>query len=93
MVLLQAAAHQQVELLVGTAKLDVGFQGHRVVALHQRVQGLVDGDGLLGGVALGEVVALEHARHGVLAGQADHVGRAHLAEPLRIEADFAHPRG
>ena len=65
-VFLQAAAHQQVELLVGAAELDVGLQRHRVVALHQRIQELVDRDRLLRGVALGEIVALEHARDGVL---------------------------
>jgi hypothetical protein len=39
--LLQVAAHQQVELLVGAAQLQVALQRHRVVALHQRVQELV----------------------------------------------------
>jgi hypothetical protein len=42
--LLQRAAHQQVELLVGAAELEVALQRHRVVALHQRVQQLVHAD-------------------------------------------------
>ena len=45
-------------------------------------------DRLLRGVALGEVVAFQHARHGVLGRQPDHVGRGHLAEPLGIESQF-----
>ena len=84
--LLQAAPHQQIELLVGSAELDIGFQRDRVVALDQRIEELVDRDRLLGRVALGEIVALEHARNSVLAGQLDHVGSAHLAEPLGIES-------
>ena len=43
---LQLAADQQVELLVGAAQLDVGLERDRVVALHQRVQELVDRDRL-----------------------------------------------
>ena len=46
-VLLQLAADQQVEFLVGAAELDVGLHRHRVVALHQRVQQLVHGDRLV----------------------------------------------
>ncbi len=41
---LQMAAHQQVELLVGAAQLQVRLQGHRVIALQQRVQKLVQAD-------------------------------------------------
>ena len=47
-VLLQRAAHQQVELLVGAAELDIGLQRHRVVALHQRIQEFMQRDGLVG---------------------------------------------
>ena len=43
-------------------------------------------DRLLRGVALGEIVAFEHARDRVPRGEADHVGRVHLAEPFGIEA-------
>ena len=38
-------------------------------------------------VALREVVALEHARHVVLAGDLDEPRCGHLAEPARIEVD------
>ena len=44
--LLQLAADQQIELLIGAAELDIGLQRHRVVALHERIQELVDGDRL-----------------------------------------------
>ncbi|MNN88509.1 hypothetical protein D3C81_2062040 [compost metagenome] len=45
----------------------------------------MDGDRLVGGVALVEVIALEHARHGVLRRQANEVGRRQLIHPSRIE--------
>ena len=45
----------------------------------------MDGDGLLRGIAFGEIVALQHARHGMLRSELDHVGGTHLAEPLAIE--------
>ena len=86
-ILLDLAAHQQVELLVGAAKLDVGLQGHRVVGLRQGVEQLVDGDRGALFVALREIVALEHAGHGVFAGQADEVLESERREPLAVVAD------
>ena len=47
-VLLQVAAHEEVELLLGAAQLDVGAHGHRVVALGQRVEHLEHRDRLVG---------------------------------------------
>jgi hypothetical protein len=87
-ILLQLPADQQVELLVGAAEFDVGLQGDRVVALHQRIQELMDRDRLSTFIALVEIVALEHARDRVLRRQLDHVGSAHRAEPFRVEAQF-----
>ena len=87
-VLLQLAPHQQVELLVGAAEFDIGLHGHGIVALAQRVEEFVDGDRLAAGVALGEVVALEHARDGVARGELDHAGGADRLEPGGVEADL-----
>jgi len=86
--LLQVSAHQQVELLVGTAEFQVGLQRHRVVALHQRVQQLVDGDRAAGAETLCKVVTLEHARQRVLRGQVDHAARAERVAPLAVVADL-----
>ena len=66
-VLLHLAAHQKVELLVGSTQLDVSLQGDGVIALHQRVEELVYRDGLATLVALFEVIALEHPRTGRIA--------------------------
>jgi hypothetical protein len=49
-------------------------------------------------VALGEVVALHHARHGVARGQLDHAARAERVAPLGVVADLGalgveHQRG
>ena len=80
-------ADQQVELLVGAAELDVGLERDRVVALHQRIQELVHRDRLPGLVALGEIVALEHAGDRVLGRELDHARGAHGAEPPGIEVN------
>ena len=86
-IFLQLAAHQQVELLIGTAQLDVRLQRDRVIALQQRIEEFVNRDGLAAGVALFEVVALHHAGHGLLGRQLDHAGRTQLAQPGRVVLD------
>src|SRR5213594_1254278 len=59
---LELAPHQQIELLVGPPEFNVGFHRHRIVALHEWVKKLVDGDGLPGRITFAKIVALEHAR-------------------------------
>src|SRR5471032_728396 len=85
---LQLTPHQQVEFLVGPAQLDIRAQRHRVIPLNQRIEKLVNGDWLIGGIALVEVVALEHPRNGVLRGQANEVRRPHLIHPGGVECHF-----
>ena len=82
---LDVAAEQQVEGLVGAAELDVGAHRDRVVALQQRVEQLEDRDRRAGGVALGEVVALEQLRDRRRAREAEEVLHRHV-EPLAVEA-------
>ncbi len=67
------------------AELDVGPDRDRVVALQQRVQQLQHRDRLAGGVALGEVVALEHLGDGRGAHQREQLRHRHV-EPLAVEA-------
>ena len=76
---LDRAAHQQVEGLVGAAELDVGVDRHRVVALEHRVEQLEQRDRLVGGEALGEVVALEQLRDGGVADEPEQ--RLHASCP------------
>ena len=45
----------------------------------------MDRDRLLAGESLVEIVALQHARHRVLARQANHACRIHLVEPFGVE--------
>src|SRR5438105_5360009 len=85
---LQLAADQQVEFLVGAAKLDIGLQRDRIVALGQRVQELVNGDRLSALITLCEVVALEHAGDRIFGGEADHSIRAERGQPGGIECDL-----
>ena len=82
---LQLPPDEQVEFLVGAAELHVRLHRHRIVALHQRIQQLVDRNRLAGLVAPAEVVALEQARHGVARGEPDHSFGAELVGPFRIE--------
>ena len=78
------AADEQVELLVGAAELEIGLQGHRVVALHQRIEEFVDADRRARLESLGEVVALHHPRHGVAGGELDHPAGAERVAPLGV---------
>ena len=87
-ILLDLAAHQQIEFLVGAAHFDVAFERHRIVGLRQRIHQLVHGDGHALLVALGEIVALQDARHGVLGAQPDHVQVLQRLQPLAVEADL-----
>ncbi len=48
----------------------------------------MDGDRLASTIPLLEIVALEHACHGALRRQLDHVGGTHGGEPFGIEAHF-----
>jgi hypothetical protein len=77
-VLLQFAANQQIEFLVRATQFDVRFHGHRVIALAKGIEKLVNGDGLAAGIALGKIVALQHARHRVARRKLDH------ARPRRV---------
>ena len=79
---------QQVVELVGAAELDVGFDGDRVVRLHERVQELRDRDRLPARVAPGEVVALQHLRDRHHPRQPNDVGEAELREPLAVAPDL-----
>ena len=62
-VALQLASTQHVELLVGAAQLHVGLDHHGVQPLHERVEELVQRDGVASGVAVLEVLALQHLGH------------------------------
>ena len=91
-------AHEQVEFLVCTAQFQIRLQSHRVVALHERVQKLVHADGRVGMEAVMKIVALHHARHGVLGCQLNHAHRTQWNAPLAVVANFGfggveHQRG
>ena len=59
-VALQLAPAQQVEFLIRPAQLHIALERHRVVALHHRIQQLVQADWLLRLEALVKLVALQH---------------------------------
>ncbi len=83
-VLLQVATHEEVELLVGAAELDVGSHRDGVVALGQRIEHLEHRDRLVRRPALGEIVALEDARYRGRRGQLEDLLGGEPAEPLAV---------
>src|SRR5437867_2476007 len=82
-----AAAPWQLNLLVGTAQLDVRLQRHRVIPLDQRVQELVDADRLLIVITLVEIVALEHPGHAVVRAKMDELLGRESVHPAAVEVD------
>src|SRR5262249_42536320 len=87
--LLKLAPDKEVELLIGAAELDIRLHRDGIVALHERIQELMNRYGLTGGIAFCEVVALEHPCNGPRAGQADQPCRAELIGPFGIEQDLS----
>jgi len=85
-VALQLAACSEVEALIGAAQLHIRLQRHRVVALHEGVEQLVQADGLLCLEALVEFVTLQHLRNSEVRGEADGLLIAQLAQPLGVVA-------
>ena len=85
---LQLPADQKIEFLVGAAKLDIGLERDRIVALGERVQELVDRDRLPALITIREVVALEHARDRVFGGETDHSIRAERGQPRGVVCDL-----
>jgi len=82
---LKFATHQQIKFLVSAAEFHVGFQRDGVVALHQRIEQFVHGDGFFRLKALVEVFALEYLRAGVLGREPHEIVRGKLPEPATIE--------
>lgn len=82
----EGAPDQQVEGLVGAAHFDVGLERHGVIPLHEGIEELVQGDGRVFTVTLGEVVALHHAGQRVARAQADEVGGGEVVEPAELNS-------
>src|SRR2546421_2169931 len=84
--LLQLAADEEVEELVGGAELDVRLQRHRVVSLRQRIEQLVQRDRDLVLPTSLEVLPLEHASEGIPGGELDQARRPEWNQPFAVEA-------
>jgi hypothetical protein len=84
--LLEFAAGHQVEELLRPADLHVRLQGHGIVGLHQRVEELVQPDGIALGVALGEVLAGQELLHREVRGQPDEIGEGQRGQPVGVVA-------
>ncbi|MNC34572.1 hypothetical protein D3C75_830100 [compost metagenome] len=80
--LLQRSAHQQIEGLVRSAQLHIRLQRNGVIPLHQRVKELMDMDGLAAGVALLEIIPLQHPGYCGFGRQPYHIGKGQRSQPL-----------
>ena len=87
-VALQITTDHEVEELLATAEFDIGADFHTVLALHERIETLVQVNGLAGLQALGEVVPLQHALHGDLACQLQERVEVKTTEPFAVVAHF-----
>ena len=85
---LQLAADQHVELLIGAANLEVGFERDRIVTLDHGIEQLMQEQRLLVGEPLLEVVALQHAGDAHLRRNLDQAAHAELVHPFAVEADL-----
>ena len=86
-VFLQIASDKIVEKLIGPSELDVGFDHHRVPALHDRILNLVRVNRLLLVDAGAEILALQHLLQGDEAVETNHLFEAHLREPFAVVDD------
>ena len=85
---LKLAADKIVEKLVGPADFDIALQLDGIAALQERVKEFDNRNRRFRGVALREVVAFEHTRHGHLSGELQRVDHRPFAEPFAVAADF-----
>src|SRR5262249_42352460 len=76
--------HEDIEQLILTAHLNIGFLGYGVVSLHERVEELVEVDGLTGVDTLAEVLTYQELLDGEIACKADDVGKVEGGEPFVI---------
>ena len=84
--LLQLSARHQVEELFCGAKLHIGLQYHRVVALHERVEKLVHPHGVARIPPLAEVVSGEKLLYRKMRGQPDDLLKRQHAQPVCVVA-------
>ena len=82
------SAHEQVEFLIGATQFQIRLQSHRVITLHERVQKLVHADGRAGLKPIVKIVALHHARNGVLGRKLNHAHGSQRQTPFAVVANF-----
>src|SRR5271170_3608631 len=85
---LQLAADQHVELLIGAANLEIGFERDRVVSLDNGIKQFVQEQRLLGREPLLEIVALENTGDAHLGGNLDQTAYTEVIHPFAVETDL-----
>jgi hypothetical protein len=84
---LKISAHQDIELLVGAAKLYVRFERYGVVGHHERVEDFVQRERAILFEPLLKIVALQDLSHGDVRGELDEAGGAERVHPARVKID------
>ena len=92
LLLLEVAADEDVEELVGAADFDVGADFDGVPALDDGVLDFVEADFLTFFDPRFEILALEHLLHGDAGVEAEDVFEGHLPEPVTVEDDLGFVR-
>ena len=82
--LLKFPARQQVKELLAAPQLDVGVEHHCVIPLHQRVEELVQPDGIPPLVSPGEVVPHQELLDGEIGSQVDDLLEIEFGKPLPV---------
>ena len=84
LLLLKLPPHKKVKALISAAHFHIRLKLHGIPGLQQRVDELMNGNGLPGLEALLEIVPLQHSGHGLPGGQLQHARGSQLAQPCRV---------
>ena len=89
---LNFASHQQIEFLLGGAQLHIGLEHHGIVGHQQRIEQLVNGDGLIACQARAKVFVLQHPCQAVFSAQPHNIVAGELSQPFAVVANFGFSR-
>ena len=70
--------------MIGTTKLDVALDRHRIVGLREGIEKLMDADRFSAAIAFGEIVAFQELRYGILRREGDHFTEGKCVKPFAV---------
>src|SRR5260364_129138 len=89
---LQFPADQQIEFLICSAEFEIGLQCHRVIALQQRIQKLVERERRICLISALKVFALKHAGNRVMRSELNQAFCAKRCPPFTVVANLGFSR-